>query len=60
MTKFSITYARKVQTIPYENITISLTREFDEDEISHDYALKEVRDAVNRWVNTELKILGVK
>jgi len=41
----------------YENVTISLTREFDEDEMSPDYALKEVRDTVVKWIDAELQIL---
>ena len=57
MAKFSISYSRKVQTVVYENVTISLTREFDEDEMSHDEAFKEVRDTVETWVNYELRIL---
>ena len=60
MGKFSVTYTRKVQTIRYENIEISLTQEFDEDEISYDYALKEVRNRVTRWIDAELQILGLK
>jgi hypothetical protein len=60
MAKFSVTYTRLVRTIPYENITISLTREFDEDEVSHDYAFKEVRDTVARWIDVELQSLGLK
>jgi len=58
--KFSISYARKVQTVQFENITVTLTREFDEDEISPDYAFKEVRDKVNLWLNNELKSMGLK
>ena len=57
MGKFSVSYTRKVQTVPYENVTVSLTREFDEDEVSHDEAFKEVRDTVETWVNYELRIL---
>uniref|UniRef100_A0A6M3M7W4 Uncharacterized protein n=1 Tax=viral metagenome TaxID=1070528 RepID=A0A6M3M7W4_9ZZZZ len=57
MGKFSISYSRKVQTVMYENVTISLTREFDEDEMSPDYALKEVRDTVVKWIDAELQIL---
>ena len=52
-----MSYARKVQTMPYENVTIGLTREFNEDEVSHDDAFKEVRDTVETWVNYELRIL---
>ncbi len=57
MGKFSVTYTRKVQTMPYENVTISLTQEFDEDEVSYDYAFKEVRDRVTRWIDVELQML---
>lgn len=57
MGKFSVTYTRKVQTVPYENVTISLTQEFDEDEVSYDYALKEVRGRVTRWIDAELQML---
>ncbi len=60
MGKFSVTYTRKVQTMPYENVTISLTQEFDEDDVSYDYALKEVRDRVARWIDVELQMLGLK
>lgn len=60
MGKFSVTYTRKVQTIRFENIEISLTQEFDEDEVSYDYALKEVRNRVTRWIDAELQILGLK
>lgn len=59
MTKFNVTYTRKVQTVPYENLTISLSQEFDDDEVSYDYAFKEVRDRVNRWIDVELQMLGV-
>jgi len=57
MGKFSVTYTRKVQTVPYENVTISLTQEFDDDEVSYDYALKEVRSRVARWIDAELQML---
>lgn len=60
MGKFSVTYTRKVQTIRFENIEISLTQEFDEDDVSYDYALKEVRNRVTRWIEAELQILGLK
>ena len=57
MGKFSVTYTRKVQTIRFENIEISLTQEFDDDEVSYDYAFKEVRDRVTRWIDVELQML---
>ena len=60
MGKFNVTVTRKVQTIPYENVTISLSQEFDDNEVSFDYAFKEVRDRVAKWIDVELQMLGVK
>jgi len=59
MGKFSISYSRKVQTRKYENVTISLTREFDEDETPYDHAFMEVRSKVDAWIKAELRILGL-
>ncbi len=33
---------------------------FDEDDVSYDYALKEVRDRVARWIDVELQMLEMK
>ena len=57
MGKFSVSYTRKVQTVPYENVTVNLTREFDEDLCSPDQAFKEVRETVAKWIDAELHIL---
>jgi hypothetical protein len=57
VSKFSITYSRLVQTVPFENVSVSLTREFDDEEVPYDYAFKEVRDTVARWVDAERQIL---
>ena len=59
LAKFSISYTRKVQSQPYENVTISLTREFDEDETPYDHAFMEVRSKVDAWIKAELRILGL-
>jgi len=58
--KFSVSYARKVQTLPYENVTINLTAEFDDEAVSHDYAFGTVRDKVELWLKNELDMMGVK
>lgn len=59
MAKFSVSYARKVQTLPYENITVNLTAEFDDDEVPHDYAFSTVRDKVELWLKNELDSMGL-
>lgn len=59
MGKFSVSYTRKVQTVPYENVTISLTQEFD-DEVPYDHAFMEVRCKVDAWIKAELRMLGLK
>ena len=60
MTKFSVSYSKKVQTKQYENMTIFLTEEFDTDEVSHDYAFAKVRAKVEQWIVEELQAMGVK
>lgn len=60
MAKFSISYSRKVQTIPYENITVTLTAEFDDEDITHDGAFSMVREKVTRWIEQDLVMLGLK
>ena len=60
MTKFSVSYTRKVQTRPYENITINLTSEFDTDEVSFDYAHSQIRSKVEEWIKDDLQFLGVR
>ena len=60
MPKFSIAYARKVQTIQYENITIGLTAEFDDKDTTHDGAFSLVREKVNQWIEQDLIMMGLK
>ena len=60
MTKFSVSYSKKVQTKQYENMTIFLTEEFDTDEVSHDYAFAKVRTKVEQWIVEELQSMGIK
>ncbi len=59
MAKYTVTYSRLVRTVPYENITVTLTQEFDNEETSSDYAWKQVRDKVHEWINIELESMGL-
>ncbi len=60
MAKFEVSYTRKVQTIQYENISITLTAEFDDNEITYDIAFTRIRDKVNQWVEQDLIMMGLK
>ncbi|GAG90278.1 unnamed protein product [marine sediment metagenome] len=60
MAKFEISYSRKVQTLQYENITVTLTKEFDDKDIKYDAAFSQVREKVNEWIENELIMLGLK
>lgn len=59
MTKFSVSYARKVQTRPYENLSVYLIEEFDTDEISQDDAFSRVHTTVEKWIEEKLKSMGI-
>jgi len=59
MAKFSVSYARKIQTLPYENITVNLTAEFDDDDIPYDYAFNTVKTKVELWLKNELNAMGI-
>ena len=58
--KFTVCFERKVSTARYENITVSLNQEFDDDEIKPDQAFHRVREKVNNWIDTELVMLGLE
>ena len=60
MTKFTVSYSRKVQTRQYENMTISLTEEFNIHEDSHDAAFSQTRTIVERWITEALQSLPTK
>ena len=60
MTKYSISFSRKVQTRPYENMTATLTEEFDDTDCPHDVAFREVRDRMNQWLDNEVEAMGLK
>jgi len=58
MTKYTITYQRKVQVKPYEMLTIGLTEEFDAVGETWNDAFYIVRDKVDRWITAERSRLG--
>lgn len=53
MTKFTVAFERKVRTGPYETIGVNLGAEYDSDEVSWDQGFEEVKNAVNKWIETE-------
>lgn len=58
MTKFVITYQRKVQVKSYEMLEIGLNHEFETSITGTDEALTYVRDTVTRWIEVEKNRLG--
>jgi len=57
--KYSIGFSRKVQTQPYENMEVTLTAEFDDEECPMEYAKDTVIEKVEQWIDTELASLGL-
>ncbi len=55
--QFIVEYRRTVQVAPYESLSISITEEFNKEEISHRDAFDSVRNQVDYWVETECKRL---
>jgi len=53
MTKFTITYQRKVQVRPYEMLDISLAKEFDTKDAFESEAFVKVANQVDQWIKTE-------
>jgi len=53
VTKYTISYERKVQIRPYEMLGIGLTEEFDEPLITKDAAFYLVKKQVNQWIQEE-------
>jgi len=58
--KYEIYVERKVSTMPYENMTIGYSQEFDDSETPRDEGFKMVRDKLEAWVVGEAKRVGVK
>ena len=53
MTKFTITYERKVQVRPYEMLSIGLEREYDTKDAFESEAFVKVANQVDLWIKTE-------
>jgi len=58
--KCQISYSRKVQTIPYENISINYSREYDDEDEDKYEAFREVRDFVNDMLEDEFARLKIQ
>lgn len=59
MGKCQISYSRKVQTIPYENVAVNYSREFDEAEENAYDVFREVRDFVNEMLEDEFQRMHI-
>ena len=53
MTKYTITYERKVQIRPYEMLTIGLAEEFDSERNRKPEAFDFVKTRVDMWIAAE-------
>ena len=53
MTKFTITYHRKVQDRQYEMLDIGLSQEFDTETSFQSEAFVKVANQVDEWIATE-------
>lgn len=51
---FTIRYQRKIQTVPYENLTIGLEMEFLRHDTDEDLAFERVRQTVEKWIHESL------
>ena len=51
--KFSVTYSRKIQVRTYEMLEISLTAEFDDNEITYNQAKEKLKLHVDEWIRIE-------
>ena len=60
MGKFTVSYTRTVKTLPYENLKIGLSEEYDDGEVPREYAFSQVRQKVNDEIASTLKFLGIK
>ena len=59
MGKAQLSYSRKVQTIPYENIAINYGLEFDDEEENVYDVFREIRDFVNDMLADEFQRLKI-
>jgi len=58
MTHYTLTYGRKIQTRPYEMLTIELSHEFETSLTGHDEAFTYMRDWVDGKIEAERRRLG--
>jgi len=57
MSKYSVTYGRKVQTAPYQMMDVSLTMESDSDETKPNVGFQITRALVEDWIDVGTKSL---
>ena len=57
--KYTIGFSRKVQTQPYENMEVTLTAEFNDEETPMEYAKDTVIEKVEQWISAELASMGL-
>jgi len=58
--RYEVYVERKVSTYPYENVTIGLSQQFDDEETPRDVGFNEVRDKLDEWVTEEARRVGPK
>jgi len=58
MTRYTLTYGRKVQTRQYEMLTIELSHEFETGLTGHDEAFTYMKETVSLWIQAERNRLG--
>ena len=60
MSKFTVSYTRTVQTVPFENLKIGISKEFNTEDVPEEFAFAKVRDMVETQIDADLKHLGIK
>jgi len=58
--KYEIYIERKVSTFPYENVTVGLTKQFEDSETPLEAGFMEVRDKLEEWITEEARRCGAK
>jgi len=57
--KYRVLFCKKATSRPYENIDFSFEIESDDSEVPVEYAKRLVVDKVNKWIDDELKSMGL-
>jgi len=57
--KYRILFAKKVTSRQYENITFSYEVEGDDGEMPSDYTKALIVDKVDKWIDEELRSMGL-